>query len=223
MTDTVNKPLPACPLGRTDCEIITELSELRQHCSRLEALLEHDALTGLFNYRFLINTLAREMERTRRTGEPLGLIMIDLDHFKRVNDSLGHEAGNCVIITAAEVISRHTRECDMVCRYGGDELAIILPATTIHRAVTTAERLRRRIMETDFSRCGDDIHITISAGIAIFDKDSRDTPEEFIKRSDSYLLMAKKDGKNCVRAPLPSQKEPETELTPEEKDALTAR
>ena len=193
----------SCPAGITDCPLQERLSELEKRCKKLEALIERDPLTGLYNYRFLTRVLAREMDRTRRNSTPFALIMIDMDGFKQINDTMGHEAGNCVIREAAALLVRHTRQSDLVCRYGGDEFSIILPGASLFRAVRTAERLRRMFENMSIDACGPPVRITISAGVDIFTKDHHDSPEDFIARADRFLFEAKKQGKNRVSAPKP--------------------
>jgi len=187
-----------CPAGLTHCPLQERVAELENRCRELEKLVERDPLTGLYNYRFLTRVLTREMDRTRRNGFPFGLIMLDIDGFKQINDTLGHEAGNCVIREVASLLEGHTRQSDLVCRYGGDEFAVILPGAGPFRAVNTAERLCRMFENSAIDTCGNTVRITVSAGVSVFNSDCRDSPEDFITRADRLLLEAKKQGKNRV-------------------------
>ncbi len=213
----------SCPAGITDCPLRERISELENRCRELEALVERDPLTGLLNYSALRHTLSVEMERTRRNGDPFALIMMDIDEFKQINDTYGHEVGNCVIQQLASLIDGYTRQSDVVCRYGGDEFAIVLPGSGLFRAIRTAERLRRTIQNTPIDQCGKEIHLTVSSGIEIFTKDCDLTPAHMIKRADNFLIDAKKHGKNRVCAPKPKEGGTDTEITPEERQALVGK
>ncbi len=213
----------SCPAGITHCPLQERISELEERCRKLEELIERDPLTGLYNYRFLTRVLAQEMDRTRRNGSPFALIMMDIDGFKQINDTLGHEAGNCVIKETAALLERYTRQSDQVCRYGGDEFAIILPGANLFRAIRTAERLRRTLENTEIDACGTTVNITISAGVDIFTKDHHDSPEDFITRADKFLFKAKSMGKDRVCSPELGTESVNTELSPEEKAALLDR
>ncbi len=220
MSDSPKKLNLSCPAGIKHCPLQEYTQKLTERCRLLEELVDHDPLTGLFNYRFLINALAREMERSRRSGEPLGLIMIDIDHFKNINDDFGHETGNCVLRELASILTQQTRQSDLVCRYGGDEIAIILPGINLFRAISTAERLRVLISKHPFDVCHSQLSVTVSAGLDIFTRTDNDSPEQFINRADRFLQKAKKEGKNRIKAPEPEQEPADTELTAEEKAAL---
>ncbi len=221
MAESSNITEFTCPAGISDCPLKEYVAKLRKRCRELEELVDHDPLTGLFNYRFLLHSLAREMERTRRNGEPLALIMIDIDSFKQINDDLGHETGNCVLKEIASILTKNTRQSDLVCRYGGDELAVILPGIGLFRAVRTAERLRRLILAYNFDMCSSLLSVTVSAGIDVFTRKDSDSPEEFISRADTFLRKAKKEGKNRICAPEPAREASDTQLTVEEKKALS--
>jgi len=220
MYKSSDSPNFSCPAGIARCPLQERISELEDKCRKLEELIERDPLTGLYNYRFLTRVIGQEMDRTRRNGSPFALIMMDIDGFKQINDNLGHEKGNCVIREVSELIERYTRRSDLVCRYGGDEFAIILPGASLFRAIRTAERLRRLFENTAIDTCGPTVSITISAGVDIFTKDNHESPEDFIARADRYLFEAKSRGKNRVCAPEPGTESVDTELSREEKAAL---
>src|SRR5208337_1073463 len=127
------------------CSLVEEIELLRERCRKLEELSFVDALTGLYNFRYMHRSLAIEMERTRRTKLPTGLVMIDLDHFKNVNTRYGHECGNTVLAQFGKVLRENVRVIDVPCRYGGEEFALILPSAARRESVAIAERLQESI------------------------------------------------------------------------------
>ncbi|HID97045.1 MAG TPA: GGDEF domain-containing protein [Thermodesulfobacteriaceae bacterium] len=190
--------IPECPEGNDNCCLAAELRRLRAERDRLLELVETDQLTGLYNYRHLIKSLDHEMERTRRTGLPVALAMIDLDFFKRVNDRYGHEAGNKALREVARICKHRIRRIDILCRYGGEEFALILPGTRLEMAVKTAERLRRELRSTPVNLEGRDVIITASFGVGVYRTRDTFSVEEFIRHVDRYLLLAKSRGRNRV-------------------------
>ena len=162
----------------------------------LAHLAAYDALTGLPNQRHFLRLLSSEMMRSERMGEPVSLIMIDVDHFKRVNDTHGHLVGNRVLMSVADDISRSARAYDDACRVGGEEFAVILPHTEPADALSVAERMRSNVaLIAHEGQPG----VTISAGVATFPTDG-DTIRVLIGRADEALYAAKREGRNCVRA-----------------------
>lgn len=191
-----------CPVGKDDCLILDELAGLKNECMRLQNLSETDGLTGLYNYKYLIKTLDLEMERTLRTGLSTALIMIDLDHFKKINDTYGHEAGNAALKSAAAVWTKNVRRLDVVCRYGGEEFAVVLPGIRLHRAVMTAQRLMQALNTSPVDADGSMINLTASFGVEIFGPASAfNSAAAFIKAADEMLIAAKRQGRNrtCYR------------------------
>jgi two-component system, cell cycle response regulator len=158
-----------------------------------------DALTGLFNRRYMESHLGTLIEQAGARGKPLATLVIDIDFFKAINDTHGHDAGDDVLRDFALRIKRSIRGIDLACRYGGEEFVIVMPETDMTVAAMVAERLRRRIAAEPFaiaqgSRC---IPVTISIGIAgLRDKD--DTAAALLKRADQALYRAKRDGRNRV-------------------------
>ncbi len=187
-----------CPYGAKTCPALIELESLKRRCEVLERLVSTDPLTGLYNFRHFIDALEQEMERSRRTGQPTSLIMIDLDFFKKVNDKYGHQAGNKALIYASNIWKKNTRRIDVACRYGGEEFAIILPSTSITRAIQIAERLRKKLEKSEIPINGKRIRLTASFGVDTYLPDEKLKPDSFIKRTDKYLLEAKKQGRNKV-------------------------
>ena len=202
--ESSEKPL-ACPVGKDDCGFIDELAELRQSLAELSELVRTDPLTGLSNYRYFCQALAQEMERTQRSGQPTTLIMLDIDHFKQVNDQWGHEIGNQALIHIAKLMLQTVRKLDIPCRYGGEEFAIILPNTQLSAGVPVAERLRALIDETPLLVADRPLQLTASLGIGSYLFGEDVTLEELVQRADEYLYQAKQGGRNQVRhAPLPT-------------------
>ena len=162
-----------------------------------------DPLTGVGNRRELDRALVAEWERARRTGRSVSLLLIDLDHFKQINDGLGHPAGDRVLKDFARLVVESVRSYDTVCRYGGDEFAVILPDSDTQEAVAVAERLRQRVQEL-VARSGIQAPVTISIGLASYPKHAR-TPEELIRAADVALLCeAKQGGRNRVAVASPA-------------------
>lgn len=157
-----------------------------------------DGVTSLYNHRYFRERLEEEFERAKRYKRPLSLIMIDLDFFKKYNDTNGHPKGDELLRNIAEIFKREARKSDIVARYGGEEFVIILPETLKETSVVMAERLRKEIESTVFK--GGETQpggrVTISLGISSYDGSG--TIEEFIKRADDALYCAKKDGRNRV-------------------------
>lgn len=219
MNTNLGQPLK-CPIGAPSCSIIDELASVRTQIRELRAQSQRDELTGLYNFRFFRNALEQEMERSRRSLQPTALIMLDLDHFKAVNDTHGHEAGNLVLKQTAEQVQRHLRKLDLGCRYGGEEFAIILPNTRLPEAIEAAERLRQlRESEPALLADGSSIKITASFGIALFRGLEQLGREAFVELADRQLYAAKAAGRNRVCAQKPEDVKA-TEVTMDEKRAL---
>ena len=210
----------SCPLGVHDCPFIAEIERLKQECKELSELSQTDPLTGLFNYRHLIAALEREMERTRRTGLPTGIIMIDMDHFKGINDTYGHQAGNEALKWAGKVWRKTVRRFDILCRYGGEEFAIVLPGIRLPQAVLTAERLRSILASSPVNFDSREITLTASFGVDIFNVREKLSVDDFIKRADGYLREAKAQGRNRVCYEEVKTTTVPSEVTGEERAAL---
>ncbi|HVY25394.1 MAG TPA: diguanylate cyclase [Polyangiaceae bacterium] len=158
-----------------------------------------DALTGLFNRRYLDQVLDREIEFAERDQHPLSVIILDLDHFKTVNDEHGHAAGDAVLSGVAEVLRSRLRIYDVPCRYGGDELVVIAPGAGAAEAEVIAEALRCQIGETSFSDGGHELPgVTASFGIAVYPAHGK-TTEDLLRAADGALYAAKAAGRNCVK------------------------
>lgn len=222
MRDEENKK-PHCPVGEPRCEHIDALVALREEVATLTELVSTDPLTRLFNYRYFSQALEQELERTHRTAQPTALIMLDLDHFKRVNDTWGHEVGNRVLRHVAELMITLLRKIDIPCRYGGEEFALILPGTPLPRAINAARRLRAAIEETPVMLEGKPLVITASMGVSIYQRSSNISAETFVKQVDALLYAAKSQGRNQVVHPDLESVKPKGQVGGEEKAALLGR
>lgn len=212
---------PDCPIGETICQHLDELVDLKEENVSLSQLIRTDNLTGLFNYRHFQVALEAEMERTRRNGLPLALIMLDLDHFKQVNDTWGHENGNRVLRLAAQVIGDSVRKIDIACRYGGEEFAVILPGTHLTKTFKVAERIRLALEQSPLEVDEGTINITGSLGVNIYQPELRLSAEQFVHNTDQFLYQAKEQGRNRVCHPEIEPEKSITEVSADEKVALT--
>ena len=199
-----------CPVGESHCILFDEVTTLRKQ-------VVTDPLTGLFNVRHFRKSLEHELERNRRTGMTTALIMVDLDHFKNINDTWGHESGNQVLQTVAQLLQDQTRKLDICCRYGGEEFAVILPSTELMLARQVAERCLNALRETVIPLDETDLQVTASIGVAVADN-SAQTAESLIENADECMYEAKRGGRNQVvsKRPQPS----ESAVSADERDAL---
>jgi two-component system cell cycle response regulator len=166
---------------------------------RLEQLASTDALTGCLNRRALGAVLERELDRARRYNLVLTILMVDLDHFKQINDTLGHLLGDTVLRQLGEQLRREVRSVDAVARYGGEEFVIVLPETGSHGALVFAERLKQRVAQQPFGSEEQPVRLTISIGVASFPDQRVTSPDSLLALADAALYRAKADGRNLVR------------------------
>lgn len=160
-----------------------------------------DPLTGLYNRRFVEEWLGREVSRADRNHSALGVVMMDIDHFKPVNDTYGHEAGDAVLVSVATVISGTTRTGDVACRYGGEEFLVLMPGITRAALAERAEELCSRIARTRTEHGGRVLPpVTVSVGVALSPEHGR-TPAELLRAADDALYAAKDRGRDQVRLP----------------------
>lgn len=162
----------------------------------LEAMSVTDALTQTKNRRYLQDRLQAEIERSQRHSRPLSLVMIDIDHFKNVNDEYGHPAGDRILLGVAQLLQTQLRSIDTIARYGGEEFALLLPDTNRDDAVLVAERIRQKVKVNFFElEGGPRIQVTISLGVACHPTDAA-TTEDLIARADACLYQAKGQGRD---------------------------
>lgn len=157
-----------------------------------------DGLTELFNHRYFQEQLRRQLEHCKRYNTSFSLIIIDIDFFKKFNDNFGHQSGDAVLRQVAQTLKRNVRATDIVCRYGGEEMSIILPNTSEEEAFSTAQKICDRVAQHKFKLAnGKDTNVTISLGVSTFPKDG-DTAETMIASADKRLYDAKNNGRNQV-------------------------
>jgi diguanylate cyclase (GGDEF)-like protein len=164
----------------------------------LRAQSVRDALTGLYNRRYLEEVLDREMRRAGRAAQTLGVLMLDLDHFKRFNDTYGHEAGDAVLRETATFLLKNVRAEDFVCRFGGEEFVVILPTADLEGSLARAERLRSKMAELTILYQGRSLGmVTFSVGVAAFPEHGM-SPQELMAAADAALYEAKRGGRDRV-------------------------
>ena len=191
-------------------EELREANEaLQRRMAEIEALQEtlrdqavRDPLTGLFNRRYLMETLNREVLRCQRDGHPLAVALIDVDHFKAVNDALGHEAGDRILVAVGGYLLSQVRQDDAACRYGGEEFVVVLPNTTLDVAMRRAEEWRLAMRQ--IPPVGDDRPITISVGVAAAPVHGR-SGEAVVRAADEAMYEAKALGRDRVVAATPPE------------------
>jgi diguanylate cyclase (GGDEF)-like protein len=172
---------------------------------RLRSAALHDGLTGLFNRRFLRESLPQLQASAARRGAPLCLIMLDLDHFKRVNDTYGHLVGDQTLRAVSEALRESSRRSDLIARYGGEEFAVLCPDTDCETGLLVAERLRTAVEALDEARLGHRGPQTISLGVAVQTQDHELPPERLLDQADIAMYKAKSRGRNCTVAWLDGQ------------------
>jgi diguanylate cyclase (GGDEF)-like protein len=195
------------PLLTEDCRMLLKsvslntaqaLSNAHQHELAL-SLAAHDALTGLYNRRTFDGCLRREFENYRRYANPAALIIIDLDHFKNVNDALGHEAGDEVLRTVARILGQSVRTTDITARIGGEEFAVILPNSRQIEALPVAQRIQDNLRRNRFKFGDKNFKQTVSQGLADTVICQPDSPEALLRQADLAMYQAKKEGRNTIR------------------------
>lgn len=174
-----------------------QLNEIHALQVQLSEQANRDPLTGLYNRRFFGTTLTRELARCDRERQPLSLILIDIDHFKKVNDTYGHQAGDEVLKTLAAMLAKQARASDVACRYGGEEFLILLPSMPQDAALERAEQWRTAFAAATVPFNEFHIQATLSVGVASY-PDHGTSPEELIRSADLALYRAKTEGRNCV-------------------------
>lgn len=184
-------------LNQAKRELEDQLKNIQDLQNKLREESIRDPLTNLYNRRYLEDALQREFARARRNQYPSSIIMVDVDYFKRVNDTYGHHTGDIVLQEIAKILIASFRQEDIISRYGGEEFLIVMPATSIETAHTRAEILRNKIETTQILVTGQKIQLTISAGVATFPSVGT-TIHEVIKSADQALFRAKSMGRNRV-------------------------
>lgn len=165
---------------------------------KLKQLATHDQLTGLANRREIENRLKENLEQSDRYDFPVSLIMMDLDHFKEINDTHGHSAGDEVLRTTGEILHEETRDTDLAGRYGGEEFAIVSPHTHLKDATQLAERIRKSLKSKTFESEDGTFSVTCSIGVAEYFERS-ESKDDFVKRADDALYRAKNSGRDQIQ------------------------
>ncbi len=200
-SDYLTKPFdPGELIARVKVQLkIKSLQDsLKKSNMALMELSNTDPLTRLSNRRFLMKTLEKELQRCERSQKGLALIMVDVDHFKRINDSYGHQQGDVVLKTIADEMKGSLRDYDMAARFGGEEFALVLPETALDEAIHVANRLRVAISELRFPGEYHEIRLTISLGLATYPHNKIRTVDDLIREADRALYNAKEKGRNRV-------------------------
>lgn len=201
--DYVTKPFdPGELVARVKVQLkIKSLQDrLRESNRLLEELSRTDALTGLANRRRFMTALEQAFHHSLRTGTALALVMLDLDHFKKINDSYGHQSGDQVLTALAALLKALPDDNLLAARYGGEEFVLILPGAPLETAVGQAERLRRQIESLTFSGILADLHLTASFGVAAFPHAAIHTMDQLVWEADEALYRAKRNGRNRVES-----------------------
>ncbi len=174
------------------------IQELTDELQQMSAAAHQDYLTGALNRRGMDEAFEREFSRSERSGTPISVALLDIDHFKKLNDTLGHDAGDEALVHLAKVVKSALRPTDVLARYGGEEFVIILPTTDQAEAVTVMTRVQRELTKNFFMHNNERTLITFSAGVA--QRKNQQTSEEVVKRADAALYSAKHAGRNRVIA-----------------------
>jgi diguanylate cyclase (GGDEF)-like protein/PAS domain S-box-containing protein len=178
-------------------QLSRQLLEIEQLQTELKEQALRDPLTGLYNRRYLKETMTHELARCEREQTSLSVVIMDVDHFKKINDTYGHQAGDHFLEVIAALLNRHTRGSDFACRYGGEEFLLLLPGTTLQSAAKRAEELRLMCAETSIHLENKKLAITLSLGVASFPLHGS-TPDEILIKADRALYGSKRDGRNRV-------------------------
>jgi diguanylate cyclase (GGDEF)-like protein len=179
---------------QSNIELRTENTDRKQREEQIVALSLTDPLTGVANRRLMAQALTLEINRAERTGGKFSVCMVDIDHFKRVNDIHGHEAGDKVLVAFGELLRLHTRQTDIVARFGGEEFVILLPHTSLEYAIATANRIREA-----FAACRvEPLSNPVTASFGVVELAESEQGDALLRRADKALYEAKESGRNCV-------------------------
>ena len=196
-TDITARKVAEVAMSRTNVKLHAQIEEIRALQSQLAEQAVRDPLTALFNRRYLDETLDREVARARREGNPLSMVMLDVDHFKNLNDSYGHQAGDQVLKALADLLREGTRAEDVPCRYGGEEFLVLLPSMSLENARERAEHWRRQLEQHTFTFGNFSLTATASFGVSSYPHHGK-TPDELTRTADAALYQAKHNGRNRV-------------------------
>ncbi|HYP90316.1 MAG TPA: GGDEF domain-containing protein, partial [Polyangiaceae bacterium] len=204
---------PRAPEHKTDRSLVSTVARELGGALRMATLVEEsrwmattDALTGLLNRRAFLESTGREVARAKRYNDKLSVILLDVDHFKHINDRRGHAAGDMVLSAVGKLLNSALRTCDIVARWGGEEFVLVLPSTGLEGAEQTAERVREMLEHANIKDGnGDVIPVTASFGVAGYNPG--ENLEHIIDRADRAMYLAKSGGRNRVVCDRPAEAE----------------
>ncbi len=201
--DYVTKPFDPGELVarvKVQLKIKTLQDELKRSNELLRELSNTDPLTRLYNRRYLTKILNSELNRSERYNENLTFVILDIDNFKKVNDTYGHQNGDAVLSAVAEIVLAGRRCYDIAARYGGEEFVLVLPGTSLQGGLTVAEHLRNDVQTISFEPPMEKLAVTVSAGVATFPSPQVDDVDSLIRKADEALYRAKQNGRNRVES-----------------------
>jgi len=193
--DATNRKLAELALQQANQRLQAQLNEINDLQIQLRDQAMHDMVTGMLNRRYLEEILEKEIARAKREGYPISLVMVDIDHFKMINDTFGHKAGDQILQALSTLLCRHIRKADIACRYGGDEFVLALPNLTKEIAFQRAEVWRIAFQDMRLDYQGREVRATISSGIAIFPEHG-DSFDLLLTAADKAMYAAKTTGRN---------------------------
>lgn len=199
MRDITRRKLAEQSLRRANWQMQNQLKEIGELQTALSEQANRDALTKLYNRRFLVDALEREFLLAQRYAQSLSIVMLDIDHFKSVNDNYGHDAGDGCLVALAQLMQLHFRKSDIICRYGGEEFLLVLPDSNAELSTQRIEELRQLIANTTNQFGPHKIKLTVSAGIATYPIHGENSAE-IIHKADEALYVSKQTGRNRVSA-----------------------
>jgi len=197
MRDITQRRLADDALRDANQQLEKQLREIEMLQASLREQALHDPLTQLHNRRFLDEAIEQALHHAERASEALSIILLDIDHFKAINDEFGHAAGDACLVALANILQRNLRKADISCRYGGEEFLLVLPTTNLEGAVLYAEKLRLLVNNEVFIPEQKEIKFTISIGIASYPSHGA-TQSEIINKADDAMYVSKRRGRNCI-------------------------
>ena len=177
--------------------MVQDVTEIVSYENKLITMSKTDALTGVCNRRYLEDRLKEELARHTRYRRPLSLMIFDIDYFKKINDTYGHQCGDFILTSVVSTVRASLREIDIFARYGGDEFCCVLPDTPLSAAHILADRIRGDVMRGEYVFGDENIPVTVSIGISAFDE-AVDNTDSLFKNADNALYEAKRTGRNKV-------------------------
>ena len=193
--DATSRKLAEVALQQANQRLQTQLDEINNLQIQLRDQAMHDMVTGMLNRRYLEEILEKEIARAKREGYPISLVMVDIDHFKIINDTFGHKAGDQILQALSTMLCRHIRKADIACRYGGDEFVLALPNLPKEIAFQRAEVWRIAFQDMRLDCQGQEVYATISSGIAMFPENGNDF-DLLLAAADKAMYAAKAAGRN---------------------------